>query len=70
MKLRGPGDFLGNRQHGLPDLKIADFASDMETLRLAGAEVRALLIDDRNLESKDNRPLREAIEELYQKLNG
>lgn len=70
LKLRGPGDFLGNRQHGLPDLKIADFASDMETLRLAGAEVRALLIDDRNLESKDNRPLREAIEELYQKLNG
>ena len=70
LKLRGPGDFLGNRQHGLPDLKIADFASDMDTLRLAGAEVRALLRDDRNLESRENRPLREAIEELYQKLNG
>lgn len=33
LKSRGPGDFFGKRQHGLPDLKIADMLEDTETLR-------------------------------------
>ena len=32
LKLRGPGDFFGARQHGLPTLRVADFACDMELL--------------------------------------
>ena len=32
LKMRGAGDFFGNRQHGLPDLKIADIAADRELL--------------------------------------
>lgn len=35
LKLRGPGDFFGKKQHGLPELKIADMASDIEILREA-----------------------------------
>lgn len=69
LRLRGPGDFLGNRQHGLPDLKIADFANDMETLRLAGEQVKLLLKDDPRLKKEENKSLRDAIIELYKKLN-
>ena len=32
LKLRGPGQFFGNMQHGLPDLKIADVIGDMDLL--------------------------------------
>lgn len=35
LRLRGPGDFFGQRQHGLPQLKIADMTSDLEPLRAA-----------------------------------
>ena len=35
LRLRGPGDFFGKRQHGLPQLKVADFAADMELLKEA-----------------------------------
>ncbi len=42
LKMRGAGDFFGSRQHGLPDLKIADIAADRELLaasRRAAAEL-------------------------------
>ena len=39
LKLRGPGDILGIRQHGLPALKIADLVADFEILEVARREV-------------------------------
>jgi ATP-dependent DNA helicase RecG len=39
LAIRGPGDFFGNRQHGLPELKIADLQGDLNTLREAQAAV-------------------------------
>ena len=42
LRLRGPGDFFGQRQHGLPQLKVADFAADMELLREAKAAAEKL----------------------------
>lgn len=44
LKLRGPGEFFGSKQHGLPEMKIADMLSDRETLeetRRAAAEIAA-----------------------------
>lgn len=69
LKLRGPGDFLGSRQHGLPDMKIADLFADREVLRLAGIEVNALLTADARLEKPENAGLRAEIKALYKQLN-
>lgn len=67
--LRGPGDFLGSRQHGLPDMKIADLFADREVLRLAGLEVSKLLEYDPKLQNVENQGLRNEISLLYKKLN-
>ncbi len=49
LKLRGPGDLFGTRQHGFPDLKIADLARDLEVLRTAQAYAKELLRKDPEL---------------------
>lgn len=47
---RGPGDFFGKRQHGLPGLKMADLAGDMQLMQDARDEAEAILRDDPLLE--------------------
>ena len=70
LKLRGPGDFLGSRQHGLPDMKIADIFADRETLHSAGKEAEELLRRDPMLHDAENVGLRSEITELFRRLNG
>ena len=70
LKLRGPGDFLGSRQHGLPDMKIADIFADRETLHSAGKEAEELLRRDPMLRDAENAGLRSEITELFRRLNG
>ena len=70
LKLRGPGDFLGSRQHGLPDMKIADIFADRETLHSAGKEAEELLRRDPMLHEAENAGLRSEITELFRRLNG
>ena len=69
LKLRGPGDFLGSRQHGLPKLKIADVFADADILRISGMAAANMLEKDPRLKSPQNANLRAAIIELYKKLN-
>ena len=69
LKLRGPGDFLGSRQHGLPDMKIADIFADREILHSAGREAEKMLVEDPALSLPEHRLLRKEIAELYKKLN-
>ena len=69
LELRGPGDFLGSRQHGLPDMKIADLFADRDVLHKAGKEVEYLIKNDPLLKAEENAGLREEIIALYKKLN-
>lgn len=69
LKLRGPGDFLGSRQHGLPDMKIADIFADRETLHLAGKEAEELIKRDPALHDPENAGLRSEIAALFSRLN-
>lgn len=65
LKLRGPGDFFGDRQHGLPRLRIADLSADMELLRQAQAAAANRLAADPELAAPENRPLANAVEALF-----
>ena len=51
LRLRGPGDFFGARQHGLPGLKIADIGCDTQLLKEAQQAAEALLAQDPELRS-------------------
>ena len=65
LRLRGPGDFFGARQHGLPALKIADLSCDMRLLDEAQQAARELMSVDPELSLPEHRALRERIEELF-----
>lgn len=65
LRLRGPGDFLGKRQHGLPELKIADLSEDMELFRAAGNAAKELYSTDPHLKNPENECLRQEIAVLF-----
>ena len=65
LKARGPGDFFGNRQHGLPQMKLADLAGDMRLLSEAQEAAQSLLDRDPQLASPENRPVWERVRQLF-----
>lgn len=65
LKLRGPGDFFGSRQHGLPKMRIADFCTDISIMKDAQEAANNLLIVDPNLSFPENRCLKKRINEIF-----
>ena len=65
LKLRGPGDFFGSRQHGLPEMHIADLCTDVRILKTAQDAAKKLLARDPELRDAENQPLRRHIEKLF-----
>ena len=67
LETRGPGDFFGSRQHGLPTLQIADLMNDTRTLHAAQSEAAALLTEDPLLERPEHALLARQVEQMFDK---
>ena len=65
LKQRGPGDFFGSRQHGLPDMKIADMMTDMHLFTAAQEAAKQILAKDPDLTEKENAGLSREVASLF-----
>lgn len=63
LELRGPGDFFGKKQSGLPDFKMADLVHDYRTLEVARQDAAKLIYDEQFWQEDEYRYLREMLEE-------
>ncbi len=65
LALRGPGEFFGLRQHGLPDLKLAHLVRDADQIEPARQAVLEILEKDPKLSSPEHRALKQGYEKIY-----
>jgi len=65
LRLRGPGEFFGTRQHGLPELKVADLLEDFELLRLARRDAFQIVREDPELSAPHHQQIRRQVLRAY-----
>ena len=65
LRIRGPGEFFGTKQHGLPELKVADLIEDFELLRLAKRDATEIIEEDPDLNAPHNQQLRREVIRAY-----
>lgn len=65
LEMRGPGEFFGTRQHGIPELRIANPAKHGRILQMASEDAEALLREDPSLSDPQNAGVKAAVEKLY-----
>ncbi len=67
LQLRGPGDFFGTRQHGLPEMRIANLFDDRDILKLAQDAAADILSEDPELSSEKYSGLKKRAEKIINK---
>ena len=65
LRLRGPGDFFGSRQHGLPEMNIADLCTDVNVLQAAQEAAQDLLKADPELALPEHAALKNAVDKFF-----
>jgi len=70
LRLRGPGDFFGKRQHGLPKLALADILTDTELLMKAQRAAVSVIENDRSLSKPENAKLRRQVDYMFRESYG
>ena len=65
LRLRGPGDFFGSRQSGLPEMHVADLGGDAQVLQRAQQAALRLLSEDPELQKPEHQALRERVTRLF-----
>lgn len=65
LKLRGPGEIFGTRQHGLPEMHIADIIRHNDVLEKSKKIAAEILHSDASLNSEENRELRRRVEKMF-----
>ncbi len=74
LEIRGPGEIFGKRQHGLPEFKIADIASDTKLIREVQECVERIISDPLWFDKDQNKPLKERVQAFFtnadRKING
>lgn len=68
LELRGPGEFFGTKQHGLPELRIANLARDLNILKYAQKEALNIMEKDPYLEDKEHENLKLQINHMFKSI--
>ncbi len=67
LQLRGPGEFFGTNQHGLPELTVANIYEDMDIVKASGEAVRKLLEQDPYLQMEQHRIIKKDVSKFFRK---
>ena len=69
LKSRGPGDFFGRRQHGLPPLKLANYINDYKAVAFAQQIAKQICENDPTLSNPENFKLKNQVVYLFESTN-
>jgi ATP-dependent DNA helicase RecG len=70
LRLRGPGDIFGTRQHGLPDIRFGNIVRDMEIMELARKEAFSMVNEDPRIEQAENKEIKKSLRRRFENRMG